>query len=1154
MFFPCPDCGIAIDTKRTLLKHIREVHKREPSLCAFTCGHCNSIFTTSKNLLRHLRNVHKFKKTIRCNACPKIFGHESTLCNHRAAEHSTLSSSTFVNGIEWASVPQFSKAVSALNCQFKILRLDVQQEGVNPFALMMSNRSDIALLIDKEITNQGISRAGLCIQVVLSKPLDGESVSPCFSTRPIRVVKSINECDLNELVDQLLRQLNVFCSGGSGWVLEKILSMDNKVCKTRSLAGSSFIPTPTKLARFRYSLLNITNLSENCCFIYCILVFLYPCLKNRERPSNYSDKFDRLIFDTSSMPMKLRDIPKSETNNSSAITVLSLDDEGSLFCCHRSKLKGNFRKVFLLLLTDGLNSLYCLITNFQNLMHKLCRSLGEAEKGRRTNFCVNCMQSIGKSKYADHIRLCEDNQPLRVVMPSEELKLKFVNWEKTQKCPFVVYADFEALNVAVNVAKGKSTVILERQVPASYGAILVDGRTNSVIAESFYRGEDSIKILMNCLPRWNNWCDSERPKNKILNDVMSKSHQKAYLALAVDMNCGICNDFVAVYPVIHHWHSTGKVLGIAHSNCNLRAQMKRILPVLFENLSRYHAHHILKSLIVRPGQKLSAISRTDEVYISFSLRNKFSEYICKDGRYVPLYSEIRFLDSFQFMSQSLESLAKTIQTSSLQLLRNKFSDMSDFDFEKIRGKCFFPYNYLDSFEKISQPFPAYGDAWRNSFSGKTDISEREYEMAKEIYTLMRCNNFGDSRDFYLILDANLLADIFEAFRCVCLKEYHLHTVNFFSAPNLSWEGMLNTTKVELGLLSDIDMLLFCERAIRGGINGIGATRHFKANNKYMEDFDKFQPSVFGAFFDITSLYAGTMQQPLPCGNYKGRNDLTVDDILNADCFGGVGYFVEIDLEYPPHLHDHLNDLPLAPEKLQIITECLSDYAKSFGIPASRVAKLMETLFDKSFSICHFRKLKFYVEKGLTVKHLHRVLQFDQSCSLGNFISKNTALRKEAKTDFDKNFFKLPSNACFGKTMENLRNRRQTKFLSTEPEAKTCTLKPTFLKIQIIHDSLVSVNFTQSSIFWNKPTPVGSAILDLSKIVLHKFHYNEMEPKFGDSLKVVYKDTDSLLYRIETNDLYSDMESFKHSLNLSDYPQKHKLFDSTNKKSTTHNER
>ena len=488
------------------------------------------------------------------------------------------------------------------------------------------------------------------------------------------------------------------------------------------------------------------------------------------------------------MPKNLRDIPKFETNNSLAITVLKFDDDDSLFCCHRSKLKGNFQKVFLLLLTDGLNSHYCLITKFQNLMHKLCRSLGKAEKGGRTNFCVNCMQSIGKNNYADHIRLCEDNQPLKNVMPIEELKLKFFKWEKTQKCPFVVYADLEALNVEVNVAKRKSTVILELQVPASYGAVLVDGRTNSVTAESFYSGEGSISTLMNCLRRWNNWCDSERQNFKNLNKVTGKSHQKAYLASAVALNCCICNDFVAVSPVIHHCHATGKILGRAHSNCNLRAQRKRILHVLFHNLSGYDAHHILKSLIVRPGEKLWAISRTDEVYISFSLLIKFSEYICKDGGYVALYSEIRFLDSFQFMSQSFESLAKTMRTSSLELLRNKFSDMSDFDYEKIRGKGLFLYKSLDSFEKFSQNFPASGDAWKNSLSRKIDISERDYEKAKAIHILLRCNNFGEYHDFNLTLDVYLWADIFDAFRGVCLKDYQLDPVRFFFSSKLELCG------------------------------------------------------------------------------------------------------------------------------------------------------------------------------------------------------------------------------------------------------------------------------------------------------------------------------------------------------------------------------
>ena len=95
-------------------------------------------------------------------------------------------------------------------------------------------------------------------------------------------------------------------------------------------------------------------------------------------------------------------------------------------------------------------------------------------------------------------------------------------------------------------------------------------------------------------------------------------------------------------------------------------------------------------------------------------------------------------------------------------------------------------------------------------------------------------------------------------------------------------------------------------------------------------------------------------------------------------------------------------------------------------------------------------------------------------------------------------------------MENLRHRRDTKFVANTTEAKRYTLKPNFLTFQIIYSNLVSLNFSKTSIFWNKPTPVGAAILDLSKIVLYNFHYNEMKPRYGEKVTVVYKDTDSLL--------------------------------------------
>ena len=212
--------------------------------------------------------------------------------------------------------------------------------------------------------------------------------------------------------------------------------------------------------------------------------------------------------------------------------------------------------------------------------------------------------------------------------------------------------------------------------------------------------------------------------------------------------------------------------------------------------------------------------------------------------------------------------------------------------------------------------PPFGNCWKNSLTGKVDITEAQYAQAFHIYNLFQCQCLGDYHDIYLKIDVFILADVFQLFRKVCMKVYSLDPAPFL-APNLSWEAMLITTRATLGLLSDVNMLLFFERGIRGGINGIGELRHFEANNSYMDSFDDSNPSVFGAFFDVTSLYAGKMQQKLPLYQYAWNDPITLSQILQTDDDSTVGYFVEVDLEYPSSLHDKHNDLPLAPEKVTI---------------------------------------------------------------------------------------------------------------------------------------------------------------------------------------------------------------------------------------------
>ena len=671
---------------------------------------------------------------------------------------------------------------------------------------------------------------------------------------------------------------------------------------------------------------------------------------------------------------------------------------------------------------------------------------------------------------------------------------------------------------------------------------------HKILKSQFYRGLGCITVLLDTLRMWLKWAFQQKQKFRCLR--ISESERER-LTSPLLVNCCICYQEVPHSErVIHHCHLTGRIYGVAHSSCNLKARSVKFLPVFFHNLSRYDAHHVIKNLKLLPGEKLSAISRTDETYISFSVAVPVGSYFTKLGKQVSIVNNIRFLDSCQFMPQSLDSLAKTLVSDDFILLKNYFSSTHpNVDWKLLTRKGCFPYSYLDSFEKFNNPLPCYGNDWKNTLTGKVDISEADYANALKIYSLFQCSCLGDYHDVYLKTDVLILADVFEKFRQVCMKVYQLDPVHFFSAPNLSWEAMLITTRASLGLLNDIDMLLFFERSIRGGINGIGELRHFQANNKDMESFDPSKPSVYGAFYDVTSLYAGTMQQTLPLDSYEWNEKVTLEQVLTTADDAEFGFFVEVDICYPSSLHDSHNDLPLAPEKITIQKSWLSAYAKSFNVtmPTDGRTKLVETLLDKTRYVCHYRNLKFYVNHGLLVSKLHRVVQFRQSKWLGDYISKNTVMRKQASNDFEKNFYKLMSNACFGKTMENLRNRREIIFVSNKKEAEKSFQNPNFKSYQIIHDGLVSVSFTASRIVWSKPTPVGASILDLSKLSLYKFHYDEMKPRFGDKIKVCYKDTDSLLYKIETDDLYSKMASFKHLLDLSDYPTDHFLHDKSNKK-------
>ena len=139
-----------------------------------------------------------------------------------------------------------------------------------------------------------------------------------------------------------------------------------------------------------------------------------------------------------------------------------------------------------------------------------------------------------------------------------------------------------------------------------------------------------------------------------------------------------------------------------------------------------------------------------------------------------------------------------------------------------------------------------------------------------------------------------------------------------------------------------------------------------------------------------------------------------------------------------------------------------------------------------------------------------------------YIDVNADLRKQAKTDFEKDSFKLMNNSVFGKTMENVRNHRDVKLIVTNGQRKTLVSEPNFHTSKQFSEELMAIEMRKTKVTMNKPVYLGQAILDISKTLMYEFWYDYLKPKYDDKVKICYMDTDSLIIHVKTEDFYKDV--------------------------------
>ena len=226
-----------------------------------------------------------------------------------------------------------------------------------------------------------------------------------------------------------------------------------------------------------------------------------------------------------------------------------------------------------------------------------------------------------------------------------------------------------------------------------------------------------------------------------------------------------------------------------------------------------------------------------------------------------------------------------------------------------------------------------------------------------------------------------------------------------------------------------------------------------------------------------------MKLPLKDFKWMPTEDLNNFDFDLVNLDGDTGYIIECDLEYPKKLHRSHSNLPLAPEVLQISYDNLSPYAKrsliqSDGKTTYKDVKLTATFHDRTEYVLHAKNLKLYLDLGMKLKKIRRILQFTQDTFLAKYIQKCTDARQNSTTKFESSQFKKLANCVYGKTMQNVRDYITVKLHTNRNKALDAIAKHTYKNHIILGENLVQTNHFTPTIVHDKPIAIGVSILEL----------------------------------------------------------------------------
>ena len=466
------------------------------------------------------------------------------------------------------------------------------------------------------------------------------------------------------ILERIANLINGSSGGGSGWIFYKIIKLELHSASYRPLRGNTWIPLPKELAD-KKAIINMKN-KDNKCFMWCVIRKLNPKDDNAERvDKELRKKENTLNMEGIQYPVSLKDIDRFEKQNPEiSITVLGFNEKDKVHPLRVSEYIYNRKHNIILLLIerDGVKH-YCLVKNQSRLLSKQI----SVHKGG-THICFRCLNPFWSHKSLEkHWEYCRNHEAVKINMPEKGTMLMFKHHERSEKLPFIIYADTEALikemqNCDPN-PQNSYTKKYQKHEPISFSYYIKSFDDNVYKSKlRKYTGEDAMKKFVE-------WIEDDVKEIANIPDVEMIFGSNELKQFNNTTKCWICNEefddtadekgYRRNEKVKDHCHYTGRFRGAAHNSCNLKYKKPNLIPVVFHNLSGNDSHLFIKNLGFTDGN-IDCIPNNEEKYISFTKNTVTGSYTNKEGKDKPIKHKIRFIDSFKFMSDSLESLVNNL--------------------------------------------------------------------------------------------------------------------------------------------------------------------------------------------------------------------------------------------------------------------------------------------------------------------------------------------------------------------------------------------------------------------------------------------------------------------------------------------------------------